>query len=90
MMIFVDGLEEAIVGWANIGKFQIAVYSVDRLSNIIYEDMENEVSTKDVDEIIEHLELQVSEQAVDLRMPPPIFVRTGDWEDIQREILRGQ
>jgi len=54
MMIFVDGLEEAIVGWANIGKFQIAVYSVDRLSNIIYEDMENEVSTKDVDEIIEH------------------------------------
>jgi hypothetical protein len=52
--------------------------------------MENEVSTKDVDEIIEHLELQVSEQAVDLRMPPPIFVRTGDWEDIQREILRGQ
>lgn len=86
-MIVVDGIEQAIVGWANLGRFQIAVYSIDRLSNLIYDDMEDEVTPDDVDAIVAHLESQVADQALDLQIPPPVFVRTGDWADIERVII---
>ena len=88
-MIIVDGIESAIVGWANLGSYKIAVYSVDRLSNLIDDDMNGAVSVDDIEAIVGHLEDQVSDEAKDQNMPPPIFVRTGDWEDIEREIIGG-
>lgn len=88
-MILIDGIEDAIVGWANLGKHQIAVYSIDRLSNMIFKDLEDDVTTDDVDGIVEYLEEQVSSSALNLKMPPPIFVRTGDWSDVEREALGG-
>lgn len=88
-MISIEGIEDAVVGWANLGRSQVVVYSIDRLSNIIYKDLEDDVTPEDVDEIVEYLEGQVSSEAIKQKIPPPIFVRTGDWSDIERDILGG-
>jgi len=88
-MIIVDGIESAVVGWTNIGDYKVVVYSVDRLSNLIDDDMEGAVSVSDIEEIVAHLEDQVTDQAQDMNLPPPVFVRTGDWEDIEREFIGG-
>ena len=88
-MILIEGIESAIVGWANLGKHQIAVYSVDRLSNLIFEDLEDGVTVDDVDQIVKYLEDQAVSTAVDMSIPPPVFVRTGDLAEIEREVLGG-
>ena len=88
-MIIVDGIEKAIVGWSNIGEYRVVVYSGDRLSNLIDDDMEGAISVDDIEAIVAHLEDQVIDQAQDMNIPPPVFVRTSDWEDIEREIIGG-
>jgi|TARA_R100000084_G_scaffold102206_2_gene57724 hypothetical protein len=88
-MILIEGIEDAIVGWANLGKHRIVVYSIDRLSNLIFEDLENGVTVDDVDQIVKYLEDQAVSTAVDMNIPPPVFVRSGDLADVEREALGG-
>tara|TARA_R100001510_G_C7606436_1_gene171400 strand:- start:39 stop:323 length:285 start_codon:yes stop_codon:yes gene_type:complete len=86
-MIVVDGIENSIIGWAKLGRHRVVIYSVDRLSLLIEEDIGDETTVKDVEEIIRFLEISSAERAVEEKVPPPIFVHSGDESDITRIIL---
>ena len=83
-MIVVEGIEKAIIGWANIGTHRVAVYSVDRISILIEDDIGEGTTSGDIEEIVRFLELSSADRAVDENIPPPIFVHSADWSDIER------
>ncbi len=85
-MIVVEGLEEAVVGWANIGSHRVVVYSVDRLSILIDKDLDDEAKPEEVREIVRFLEESVWDRSEDEKVPPPIFVENGNWLDVSHEL----
>jgi hypothetical protein len=89
-MIVVDGIEDAVVGWAKIRGQRVVVYSVDRLRILIDKDLDDSATPDEVADIVRFLEESTVDRASDERVPPPIFVHSADWEEIETRIEEGE
>ena len=79
IMIVVDGIEEAVVGWFKFrGKVGV-VYSIDRVRNIMDADGMN---VKEQDVLVEALQEQVDSFEEDDEDIPPVLVHSADWKEV--------
>ena len=75
-MMIIEGLDDAIVGWARLENVLVAVYSCDRIA---IELEKRGLDHDDTRQIIAAIESGCRGEGTDI----PIFVRTGDANDLQ-------
>mgnify|MGYP001306157536 FL=1 len=78
-MLVVEGIEKALVGWHEREGKVGAIYSVDRIHNLLEDDGLN---PKERELIIGALKLQVEMTQADDEDIPPILVNTADYDEV--------
>ena len=78
-MLVVEGIEKALVGWHEREGKVGAIYSVDRIHNLLEDDGLN---PKERELIIGALKLQVEMTEADDEDIPPILVNTADYDEV--------
>ena len=78
-MLVVEGIEKALVGWHEREGKVGAIYSVDRIHNLLEDDGLN---PKERELIIGALKLQVEMTQADDEDIPPILVNTADYDEL--------